>query len=121
MVSALSLRFLLESRPIHDLNVPILDLNQPLCAEAGQIPRDHFPNRSEARRDLLVGHREIEGLGTRSFRSVQQQARQALRDTSESHRFDQTDEMAVAAAPRRPELSKQPQGIDGRPVGSRSC
>ena len=93
MVLALSLRFLLESRPIHDLDVPVLDLNKPLCAEAGQIPRDYFSDRSEARRDLLVGHREIEGLGTGSFRSVQQQTRQALRHASESHRFDQTDEM----------------------------
>jgi len=73
--------------------MPILHLNEPLCAEARQIPRDYFPHRSEARRDLLVGHREVEGFGTHAFRSVQQQARQALCDTSESHRFDQTDEM----------------------------
>jgi len=38
-------------------------------------------------------HREIEGLGVRSFRSLQQQTRQPLCDTSEGHRFDQTDEM----------------------------
>jgi hypothetical protein len=65
--SALSLSLLFQSRPVYDLNVPVLELNKPLCAEAREIPRDYFSDRSKARREFLMGHREIEGFGNRSF------------------------------------------------------
>ena len=47
-ISGLPFRFLLEPRPVHNLDMTVLQLQQPLCAESSQIPRDHFPHSSQA-------------------------------------------------------------------------
>ena len=64
---ALRLGFLFESWAVHNLNLSVLDLNEPLGTKAGQIPGNYLSNRPQARRKFLVGHREIEGLGARIF------------------------------------------------------
>jgi hypothetical protein len=96
--SALRRRLLLESWPVPDLNAPILDRYEPLRSKAGQVPGHNFSDCPQARSKLLMGDGEIEGVGSRFFRSVQQQTRQPLRDTAEGHRLDQAHKVPQPAS-----------------------